>query len=220
VIHVTQADAGLEIRRDGELLGRGVWGSTLPLDPGSYTFAAQAPRKKAWTKTVEVRPGGAKIDVTIPALEDEGPAPPLSTGASSFPASVGGIAPPMADEQGRGNTQRTAGYILAGLGVIGVGAGTVLGVTVLSKIAERDDIICPDNWCTHEKGARIRELEAGAGTNRTASYVAFALGGAAALGGVTLVLTAPSSGVRTVTGLNVVPWAGPNSAGAHLAGRW
>jgi hypothetical protein len=221
VIHVTQSDlAGLEIRRDGDLVGRAVWGSAMPLDPGSYTFVAQAPRKRAWIKTVEVRSGGAKIDVTIPALDDEGPAASMTTGASSFPASVGGMAPPMADEQGRGNTQRTAGYILAGLGVIGAGVGTVFGLQVLSKIKERDGIICPDNWCTPENGARIIDLEAEAGTSRTASYVAFALGGAAALGGVALVLTAPTSSSRSATGLNVVPWAGPNSAGAHLTGRW
>jgi hypothetical protein len=220
VIHVTQADlAGLEIRRDGEVLGRAVWGSVMPLDPGSYTFVAQAPGKKAWTKTVEVRPGGAKTDVTVPTLEDEGSTAPRPAGASSLPGSVGGIASPMADEHGRGNTQRTAGYILAGLGVIGAGAGTVLGLQVLSKIKERDDI-CPSDGCMVEDDGRIRELEAQAGTYRTASYVAFALGGAAALGGIALVLTAPPRGARTVMGLNVVPWAGPNSAGAQVAGHW
>jgi hypothetical protein len=221
VIHVAQADmAGLEVRRDGELLGRAVWGSAMPLDPGSYTFAAQAPGKKAWTQTVEVRPGGAKTVVTVPALEDEGFTARRPVGSSSLPGSVAGIAPPTADEHGRGNTQRTAGYILAGLGVVGAGVGTVFGLQVLSNIKERDDIICPDNWCTPEQGARIRVLEAEAGTNRTASYVTFALGGAAALGGIALVLTAPSREARMVTGLNVVPWAGPNSAGAHVTGRW
>jgi hypothetical protein len=219
VIHVTRADmVGLEIRRDGELLGRAVWGAAMPVDPGRYILLAQAPGKKTWTKTVDVSSGGAKVEVTIPALDDEG-LTPSTAGASSLATPADIAAPSTADGQGRGTTQRTAGYLVAGLGVIGVGMGAVFGLNVLAKLDERDDI-CPLNVCTTEEDRQIRELESRAASDRTACNVALMLGGAAVLGGVALVLTAPSSSSRTATGLNVAPWAGPNSAGATLGGRW
>ena len=219
VIHVTRADVvGLEIRRDGELLGRAVWGSTMPVDPGRYTFLAQAPGKKPWTKAVDVSADGAKIEVTVPALEDEGLTP--STAAASSPATpADSVVPSTTDRQGRGATQRTAGYVLAGLGVIGAGVGGVFGLKVLSQLEERD-AICTSNMCTADEDRQIKEIEARAGTNRTACNVALALGGAAALGGVALVLLAPSSASPTSSRINIVPWAGPNSAGASMAGRW
>src|SRR5690242_6294575 len=38
VVHVADANpASLEIRRDGQPLGRALWGTILPVDPGRYT---------------------------------------------------------------------------------------------------------------------------------------------------------------------------------------
>ena len=208
VVHVTQADfAGLEIRRNGELLDRAMWGSSTPVDPGNYTFAAQAPGKKIWTKMVDVHAGGGKIDVTVPALEDDRAAP--STTAMSSVATA-------ADRPGRGAPQRAGGYLLAGLGVIGAGVGVAFGLKAVSQREERDRI-CLSNVCTPDEGRQIHDLEAKAQSNATAFNVALALGAAATLGGIALVLTAPSS---RAAGVNVVPWGGPNSAGASVTGRW
>jgi hypothetical protein len=204
VIHVAQSDfAGLEIRRDGEPLGRSAWGSTIPVDPGKYTFAAQAPGKKLWTKTVDVRASGAKIDVTVPALEDV----------------TAGTPPPATDQPGRGATQRTAGYVLTGLGVIGAGVGVVFGLKVRSQ--QNDiDAICMSNKCTDEEIQRIRQLEDEARPNAAAFNVASVLAGAATLAGIALVLTAPSGPSSSATGISVIPWGGPNAAGGSIAGRW
>jgi hypothetical protein len=222
LLHVAQVDvAGLEIRRDGELLSRAVWGSTMPVDPGRYTFLAQAPGKKAWTKTVEVRSGGAKIEITVPALEDDG-APSAAGMSSPISASppIDAASSSTADRQERGSTQRTVGYLLAGLGVIGAGVGVAFGLTVVSQLADRDAICRSGAHCTPDEGQRITDIEARAQGNATACNVALALGGAAALGGVALVLTAPSSRSSTAARIDVVPWAGPQSAGANVAGHW
>jgi len=212
VIHVTEPDlAGLEIRRDGESLGRAVWDSTMPVDPGSYTFAAQAPGKKLWTKTVEVRAGAVKVDLTVPALEDDR-AVPSTTGISSSATAADADRP-------RGATQRAAGYLLTGLGVVGAGVGVVFGLKVLSQLDERD-AICPTDYCTSDEIQSIRNIEDRAQRSATALNIAFALGAAATLGGITLVLTAPSNPSPGATGLNVIPWGGPNAAGASVAARW
>ena len=218
VVRVAQGDgAGLEIRRDGELLGREAWGSAMPIDPGRYTFVAQAPGKKTWTQTVDVGPNGAKVDVTIPALVDDGVTPSPTASGLTTPTDV--VTPPAADRQGRGTTQRTAGYLLTGLGVIGAGVGVAFGLKVVSQLDERA-AICPSDDCKPDEAQRIRTIEAEARPNATAFNIAFPLGAAAALGGVVLVLTAPSNPSRSASSFNIVPWAGPNSAGANLAGHW
>ena len=109
---------------------------------------------------------------------------------------------------------------MAGLGVIGVGVGVAFGLKVLSQKDEIGDI-CPLNVnCTPDDKARSEKLEDEARPNATAFNIAVALGGAATLGGIALVLTAPSSPSPGATGVKVVPWGGPNAAGASIAGRW
>ena len=184
VIRVAQADlAGLEIRRNGELLGRTMWGSAMPVDPGIYTFAAQAPGKKIWTQRVDVRAGGAKIDVTVPALEDDRAA--HSTAGTSSLATAA-ASPSAADRAGRGATQRVAGYVLAGLGVVGAGVGVAFKMTALSQLDERDGLCQSDVCATTEEAQYMRDLEDKAQANTTAFGVALALGGAATLGGIVL----------------------------------
>jgi hypothetical protein len=219
VIHVAQADvAGLEIRQDGEVLGRMVWGSAIPVDPGGYTFRAQAPGKKPWTQTVEVRAAGGHIEVMVPPLEDEGGAPSVgATAGHARPADV--AAAPASDQEGRGTLQRAGGYVITGLGVIGVGIGAAFGLTVLSQLEERD-AICRSGTCTPDEASRITDIEARAQSNATVSTLALALGGAAMLGGVALVLTSPSTPSRSVMALKVSPWVGPHAAGAYVGGRW
>ena len=213
VLHVVQADAaGLEIRRDGEPVGRALWGATMPVDPGRYTFAAQAPGKKLWTKTVDVRASGAKIDLTVPALEDATSSP--STTVTDAPSLV-------AEPPDPGATQRSVGYLLVGLGAMSAGVSVAFGWKALSQVSERNDL-CPSDPCTttQENKNRVEKLEADAQTNRTTFIVALALGGAAAAAGLALVLTAPSSPSPGVTGVTLVPWGGPNAGGAVIAGRW
>jgi diguanylate cyclase (GGDEF)-like protein/PAS domain S-box-containing protein len=104
--------------------------------------------------------------------------------------------------------------------IVNASVGVALGLTVHSQLEDRD-AICPSGVdCTPDDGRLISKIEDQARAKRTASIVALALGGAAALGGITLVLTAPSSSTPSATAVQVVPWGAPNAAGASLAGRW
>jgi len=226
MVIVTQADiASLEIRQDGELLGRGAWGSALPVDPGTSTITAQARGKKPWSKAVEIPSTGARIEVTIPPLEDEA-ATPTAVPAAITPASAppGGTTPPTLPERSaRGSTQRIVGYFVGGGGVIAIGVGAALGFVVNSRIAERDAICPSGQHCTPDEARQILELDAQARSNAVACNVALVLGTAAALGGVALVLTAPS-GTSGSSGagplLRIGTWGGLHSAGASLQGSW
>ena len=218
VIRVAEANlTGLEVRRDGELLDRAVWGAAMPVDPGRYTFAVQAPGKKLWTKTVDVPPGAAKVDVAVPALEDDRPSAAGMTGKVGHAT---GADPSVTDRSGRGGVQRTAGYVLTGLGVVGLGVGAYFGLTFLSQNSEIETK-CPEDPCslTADQEVALRGMEDEARANLMRFNVLMVVGGAATLGGIALVLTAPSSPAPG-TAVKLVPWGGPTAAGASLAGSW
>jgi len=223
VTHAHSAD--LEIRQDGELIGRGAWGSAMPVDPGKYTISAQANGKKPFVRVVEIAAAGAKIEVTIPPLEDGVVTPPnappvISTGAGAMPAVA--AHPTSPERSATGNRQRLLGYIVGGVGVVGLGVGAAFGLNVISKEAERD-AICPSGRCTLAEAQTIANINDDARSSAVACNIALVLGGAAILGGVALVLSAPSGQSQTsaaVPALRIGPWGGLNSAGASVQGRW
>ena len=76
---------GLIVKRDGIEVGRGSWGTGLPVDPGPHTLDAQATGKKAWSMQLDV-PAGALATAQVAVLIDEakpvGPVGPVASGPS------------------------------------------------------------------------------------------------------------------------------------------
>lgn len=173
---------GFEVKLDDTVVGGPSLGIALPVDPGSHQISARAPGKRPWQASLTIRTGPSQEAVTIQPLADapeaaepvNNPAPPP---------------PPRAEGGSSGNTQRVIAYALGGAGIIAVGVGTAFGLTAISKNNESNDKGCFGNQCT-APSASLRNDARSAGTIST---VAFALGGAALAGGVTLLLTAPSS---------------------------
>jgi len=131
--------AGLEIMRGAERLGRGLFGSAVPIDPGTYLIAATAPGYRAWKVTIDVGEGESK-SVQVPELEREvpptqapdlppAPAPPAALRASSS-ASV---------SAGGGNV---LGWVVGGAGVAALGVGAGFGVASLASYHDASDL-CP-----------------------------------------------------------------------------
>ncbi len=190
---------GLVVRRDGTELGSASWGTAIPLDPGPYLVEASAPGYKEWKQSVEVAKGGATARVLVPVLESEAvevvpaaapvresvpvqePAPPQE--ATRAPE------PPTVDTgQSDGSGQRLAGLVVGGVGVVGLGVGTVLGLGAKSTFDESSDH-CVDNRCSDE-GLSLRDDAVKQGNVAT---VVFGLGAAAVVGGAVLYFTAPSA---------------------------
>src|SRR5262245_13158316 len=62
--------AGIEIKRDGQVIGKALWGTAMPLDPGDHVFEASAPGRKKWSTTTKLTEGAtAPVTVQVPALE-------------------------------------------------------------------------------------------------------------------------------------------------------
>jgi len=68
----------LVVHLDGAAVEGARLGARLPAEKGDHVVDASAPGKKAWEKTVGIAEG-AELTVTVPALEEEKPPPPVDT---------------------------------------------------------------------------------------------------------------------------------------------
>lgn len=193
---------GLVVRRDGEVVGSAQYGLSLPIDPGRHTLEASAPNKKTWSHPFDVMPA-TKTSVAVPPLEDAPLAvapPPVD---SNRPATTAQAAShPLMNRK----TQRIVSYVVGGVGVVGVGIGSVFGGLAMSKLNASNAAgdCAPDNHCS-AAGATLRYA---AEDRATVSTIGFIAGGALLAGGVVLFFTAP----KGTSGVEVT--ASPTVAGA------
>jgi hypothetical protein len=212
---------GMEIKRDGAVVSRSEWATAIPLDPGKHTIEASAPGKKPWSSSFDVKDDGVPQTVTIPAFEDApvtAPPPPQSPPPQSPP-----VQPPLQpapqlvpDTSSDGSGQRLLGWIVGGVGVAGLGAGAFFAVMAKSKYSDSlaNCTTADKNLCT-QTGVDQRDDARSAGDIAT---IALGAGAALAVGGVVLVLTAPSQRAEAprVASLQIAPTIG----GAVLRGTW
>jgi hypothetical protein len=207
-VRVTAHVRGLVVKRDGVDLGRALWDEPVPVDPGVHAISAAAPGAKEWETTVDAPRTPGVQTVTIPRLEPA-PPPPSPSAAAVPPAVLPLPPPPPAGDSGR--TQRIAGGVAAGAGVIGVAVGAVLGLVAKSKLDQSN----ADNHCDAADTCDTAglALRSNAGSAALGSTVAFIAGGVLVAGGAALWLTAPRP-----TGAQVGLAPGPR--GVVLVGAW
>lgn len=203
-------DAGAEIRRDGVVIPRSEWSAPIPVDPGTHTLTVTAPDKEPWETTI-VAVEAKTVAVTVPRLlvSREAafratPAPPVDRGGppvdvppatSATTETTQGTMPvsfPPPVVESRGGAQRTVGFVLTGVGIASLGVAGGFGLHSLSKHDDAKDH-CVGNACD-ATGMSLRRQARTSGNVSTITAIA---GGAVALTGIVLTLTAPSS--RTVT---------------------
>lgn len=170
---ITAKGKGLEVKRDGAVIGEGQLGTAVPIDPGSHTIEASAPGKQPWTSTVEIAPG-ASSTVAVPRLEDakvdEKPDAP-EPGPDPEPSAW----------------QKPAGIAALGVGVISLGVSTGFILSARSAMTESEPH-CVGNACSAE-GVELRDRALARGNVSTAFFV---LGLVGLASGTVLYLTAPS----------------------------
>jgi tetratricopeptide (TPR) repeat protein len=203
---LSEALPGLEIKRDGAVVGRALWGTAIPVDPGPHTVDATAPGKKPWHASTTVGADQMSAVVTIPALED---APP---GVTAPPASGAGEASPIRASSS-GASRRTLGYVVGGAGVVGLGVGGLFALRAKSKYNSSLDHCSAPTLCNSE-GLELRNDARSAGDLAT---LAVGIGSAALVAGVVLVLTAPSTDGPRVS---LIPTAAPGAAGLTVVGAY
>lgn len=219
VVHVVVAVppasrcAGLGVSLDGAPVAEAMWAVPVPLDPGAHTVEAAAPGRVPWRQQVEVRDGMEDVTVEVPPLAVEsttpgavppgGAVPGAAPGAS--PATPAGPAvppytpnpPPQArPARPRGAGMRTAGFVVGGAGVVGLGIGAIFGGQAMAKNDDSQLYCRTETLCTPQ-GKSLRD---DAFKAATASTVGFAVGGVALATGIVLIVAsprpAPAVGVR------------------------
>jgi hypothetical protein len=179
--------------RDGETLGKAVLGLALPLDPGPHTIVAQAPGGPPASQTVTLAPDEKKeLTLTVKLAEPGTPPPPLVGGPQPTPAGPSApVAPPPLDTA-RGSGQRTAGFVVGGVGVAGLVIGAVTGgLTLAKKSAITGNCNLTTKVCNNATG---KDAATSAQTTGLVSTIGFVAGGVALAGGVVIIATAPKGG--------------------------
>src|SRR5262249_26294895 len=66
LVRGTSPPPQLEVRREGEPVGRAQWSTAVPVDPGLHRVTASAPGKKDWDTTVRVPPMPGAVAIEVP----------------------------------------------------------------------------------------------------------------------------------------------------------
>lgn len=219
-ITVPQENAapGLEIRRDGEVVHRGLWSVPIPVDPGTRRIEAKAPGRKPWTKEIPItRPGTSEI--VVPALEKEATAAAAETKTAPPPAAATPTSGAPAEQRSSGGAQRAIGYVVGGAGVVGLGVAGLFALRAMSKNSEAESHCGADGFCDHTGFVLGEEAKSSANAATLMS-----IGGLVAIAaGTTLILTAPngaSEAPRTSRRLDFTADLGPGRASLGAFGSW
>ncbi len=161
---------GLEIRRDGILVGDAQWGMPIPVDPGPLSVNATAPGRLAWrTQISVVQPGGVSR-VVVPSLSLRPIALPKATPVSRPDVAFSQVAPAELVLGPR----RVAALAVGGFGLAGVVLGSAFGLSSKS-LHDRAQSGCDGSACD-EAGAVLMNDARSNGNVSTAAFVVGAVG--------------------------------------------
>jgi hypothetical protein len=215
---------GLAIRLDGHLLPPAVWGTEVPLDPGTHRIEVSAPRRSSWSQDIVIRKDAERITVAVPTLatvhdpETAADAPPSTPPTrSSRPDPEPSITPSVDSGSTAAGSSGTAslGYVLGGVGLVSVGVGSYFGLRALASWSERNDH-CDATGCDPTG------LSAGEATHdrATVANVGFGVGLLAIAAGAYLVLSDNSDQPRTPSTARIEPAIEAHGTGVRLRGSW
>ncbi len=207
------------VDRDSVVIGKPLWGTALPTDPGLHRVTAMAPGHKPWSVIVEVKADASTTTVEVPPLQPEGT--PVAAVAAAAPPPAQPAAqpaqPPAQPAQPPDESKSSARWsalLVGGAGLVGVGIGTYFGVHSMSL---KDDASghCDGNLCDAE-GVGLKEDAIAAGNVSTAAFI---IGGAALAAGVVMwVALAPDDGAAKAS--TPRGWRLGLGRGVTLEQRW
>ncbi len=185
------APPGVELRLmvDGVLVPNTLVDSELPADPGEHVVEASAPGYLKASSRVTLGSADKKTVTLRLEADPNAPAPaPVSAGSEANPgpaaqvvaanAAAPAAAPPDVPSR---PPSHVAAYVSWGVGLAGVGVGTVLGVMTL-KDKHDLDAQCQNDSCPRSSGAAVDSAK----RNGNISTIAFAVGGAGLVLGTVL----------------------------------
>lgn len=176
---------GLLIKRDGVVVGRAQWTTSIPVDPGPHTLLVSAPKRVDATVQVDTPEASERI-AQIPVLA----LVPVVEKPVEKPAPV--TPPPPSEDPDKGNTQRVVGLVTGGVGIVGLGVGAVYGLMAKSKKSDSDSHCFAGDVCDAD-GLVLRHQASGRADVATVGFIA---GGVLVAAGVVIYLVAPRASAR------------------------
>ncbi|HLM71798.1 MAG TPA: hypothetical protein VK459_03880 [Polyangiaceae bacterium] len=196
--------------------------SEIPWNPGEYQVAADADGYKPAEETVTLAEGAHEVvELTLERIGGPRPkkAPPTPTATAAPTTEPDAVTKPPTSGSGGGDLTSGPFFIPmvvgGGLGVAGIGVGTVFGIMALNETAAVEDCkknICPDT-------SRNRRAKEAALFNGNVSTIAFIAGGVGIAAGATMLvlqLTATKPPPPKTTGF-IQPYVGVGQAGVFGA---
>jgi hypothetical protein len=155
--------AGLEVTRDGIVVGEAQWGLAVPVDPGAHRVEVTAPARRAFARSVTAAEGATStlevpvLEVTIVAASKVAPVVALPGEGAAPPRSE--TTAPVHDSPPTTSSGPSGLVIGLGIGgIVAVGAGSVLGVMAMNANDDSKEHCQPDdpNACS-ETGVDLRD---------------------------------------------------------------
>ena len=180
---------GAKVERDGVEIGTATLGLPIPVNPGSHAIVVSAPRHEDKSYTVEMKE--AQVTEMVVGLGAAIPDPPPPEP----------LAPKVVIVPAKPSSTKTIGFVLIGVGGVGVAVGAVAGLLAIGKknaVQERcsadpsGGVVCPD--------ADGLNAASSGRTMATISTVGFAVGAVAVAVGAYFVFTSHDGG-KAVTAL-------------------
>lgn len=194
---------GLTIHIDDQDLGKGAFGTPVPIDPGDHKIEATAPGYSVWSTSVRIGLDKDKQQIKIPGLQKV--AAPLASGSAAA-----GPSPAL----------RPAAFAVGGLGVAGLVLGGVMGgLTLGDKSYLADNCDAKTSACTSQVA---KDKLASARTKALVSTIGFSVGGAALATGVVLFVLSMRSpaAAKDEQKPALIPAVGPGFAGLAAVGSF
>ncbi len=205
-ITVTKPLPGMRVSLGAVELGRAVWGTAVPVDPGTHEITARADGYEPVTVAVTITEAGQHEPVAIEALQPitataETP-PPVDTTPEPTPQLYPQPTPAPRPQPEPDTSPPTVGYVVGSVGIAGLLVGGFFGIRALNLRSD-SDTECPNERCT-ERGASLND---DAITAATISDIGMAIGLLGVGIGAYLILSSGSSGETSVG-------VGPSRSGA------
>jgi hypothetical protein len=190
-------DAAVSVTVDSAPVNAANLGEDRMLDPGPHVVEAAAPGYFKAHAEINLQEGGSE-QVTLKLIVDpEAARAARVAAAATAPSPSASTSPPPSSTPGTearspateaSGPNRTLAYVVLGVGVVGLGVGTVFGLNAMSK---KNDLssACPNKNCRASEQSNIDSAKSAG----TISTIAFGVGGAAVILGGVLFFTASSS---------------------------
>ncbi|HTA88435.1 MAG TPA: hypothetical protein VK745_02625 [Polyangiaceae bacterium] len=190
-LQIATVDPGLEVQRDGQVVGAASYGVPVPVDPGSHRIDVSAPGKKPFTTTVDVGVS-ASVPAQIPKLDNADVVAPVTStpGANNSGAASPGPATPDTTQK---RSPQALSYALLGLGVVGVAVGSVFELKSRSDNSSALGLCPGDAACTQDDVTRHDSLVSDAKTDRAVGFVGLGVGAVSLVAAVVLLTTGHTS---------------------------